>query len=345
MRGTCVVWAVGILLSADTHGAERLRALVIDGESNHDFRGTTEAVRTALASTGRFGDWSQVRFSRSPVWWERGEPTKPAGDDPKAAAQYAQDMKAFEEARRAFHTQSDLGWASWRPAFDACDVVVVNYNGRGWPPHVADAFVTFVRNGGGVVVIHAANNSFEGWPAFNEMLGIGWRGPKFGQWIAVDDATGKLIIVPEETPAGSSHGSFVPFTVKTRDDSHPIMAGLPSEWLHAADELYFRMRGTPTNLHVLATAYSPDSKQHEPVVWWVPFGKGRVVTTSMGHYQRPEHYTALQCVGFQTVLARACEWAATGAVTIPVPANFPTAIEQAVAASKDVKWGAVSEPR
>jgi hypothetical protein len=32
----------------------------------------------------------------------------------------------------------------------------------------------------------------------------------------------------------------------------------------------------------------------------------------------------MKCVGFQTVLLRGTEWAATGKVTIPVPAEFPT---------------------
>ena len=34
---------------------------------------------------------------------------------------------------------------------------------------------------------------------------------------------------------------------------------------------------------------------------------------------------ALDCIGFRTVFARSVEWAATQKVTIPVPANFPTA--------------------
>jgi hypothetical protein len=34
---------------------------------------------------------------------------------------------------------------------------------------------------------------------------------------------------------------------------------------------------------------------------------------------------SMNCVGFQNVVARGCEWAATGKVTIPIPANFPTA--------------------
>jgi hypothetical protein len=39
----------------------------------------------------------------------------------------------------------------------------------------------------------------------------------------------------------------------------------------------------------------------------------------MGHDAR-----SMTCVGFRTVLARAAEWAATGKVTLPVPADFPT---------------------
>jgi hypothetical protein len=32
---------------------------------------------------------------------------------------------------------------------------------------------------------------------------------------------------------------------------------------------------------------------------------------------------SMKCVGFYTVLQRGTEWAATGAVTIPVPDKFP----------------------
>ena len=33
----------------------------------------------------------------------------------------------------------------------------------------------------------------------------------------------------------------------------------------------------------------------------------------------------MQCTGFQVTLLRGAEWAATGEVTQPVPADFPTA--------------------
>ena len=41
-----------------------------------------------------------------------------------------------------------------------------------------------------------------------------------------------------------------------RDTKHPISKGLPAHWMHAADELYSKMRGPGENMDVLATAMS-----------------------------------------------------------------------------------------
>jgi type 1 glutamine amidotransferase len=56
------------------------------------------------------------------------------------------------------------------------------------------------------------------------------------------------------------------------------------------------------------------------MIWTVAFGKGRVFHTPMGH-----DVVAMKCLGFASVLERGSEWAATGKVSIPVPAEFPTA--------------------
>jgi len=47
----------------------------------------------------------------------------------------------------------------------------------------------------------------------------------------------------------------------------------------------------------------------------------------LGHLWRNGPDTAMRCVGFQTMLIRGVEWAAYGAVTYPVPQDFPTASE------------------
>ena len=132
-------------------------------------------------------------------------------------------------------------------------------------------------------------------------------------------------------------------TLKTRDAAHPIMQGLPAEWLHATDELYGRMRGSADHMHVLSSSYSkPETggtDMHEPMVWYAPFNKGRVVTTSMGHlWTGDTTFDALHCVGFQTILARSTEWAATGKVTLPVPEGFPTLDKTSVIEPSKVVW-------
>jgi type 1 glutamine amidotransferase len=50
----------------------------------------------------------------------------------------------------------------------------------------------------------------------------------------------------------------------------------------------------------------------------IPYGKGRVFHTALGHYMEAVH-----CVAFAVTLQRGTEWAATGNVTQPVPASLP----------------------
>jgi type 1 glutamine amidotransferase len=115
------------------------------------------------------------------------------------------------------------------------------------------------------------------------------------------------------------------------------MAGLPAEWMHPQDELYHGQRGPGLNMNILATAWSdPETGgtgDHEPMVWWIPFGEGKVFTTVLGHVGRnqdPETWP-MRCRGFQTIVTRACEWVATDEVTIPLPEELPTAEESALA--------------
>src|ERR1700733_6701065 len=67
--------------------------------------------------------------------------------------------------------------SGFQPNFAAYQVVVSNYNGALWAPETQDAFEKYVSGGGGFVSVHAADNSFPEWKAYNEMIGIGgWGG-------------------------------------------------------------------------------------------------------------------------------------------------------------------------
>jgi len=217
----------------------------------------------------------------------------------------------------------DGDFTSFHPQFDNYQVIVMNYDGPDWPADLREQFEKFVSRGGGLVVVHAADNAFPNWPAYNEMIGIGgWRnrteqaGP---HWYYEN---GKLVGDTSPGKAGN-HGNRLPFQVTSRAPQHPIMRGLPPVWVHAADELYDSLRGPGKNMTVLATAHSdPKNKgtgHDEPMALVVRYGKGRIFHTTMGH-----DVAALSCVGMMTLLQRGTEWAATGRVTQRVPADFPS---------------------
>lgn len=263
----------------------KLKALIVDGQNNHrNWPDTSRMMKKYLEDSGLFA----VEVAT----------TAPQGTD-----------------------------ASFKPEFKKYDVVVSNYNGAPWPQETREAFVDYVKGGGGFVVVHAANNAFGDWREYNEMIGLGgWggRNERSGPYVYLD-ADGKLVR-DDAQGSGGHHGPQHPFQIVVRDADHPVTKGMPRAWMHVNDELYDMLRGPAENMHILATAYADPAKggtgRHEPMIFTVEYGKGRVFHTPMGHGNDSQ-----ECVGFITTLVRGAEWAATGKVTTPIPDDFPTADE------------------
>jgi uncharacterized protein len=271
-----------LILAVPAIAAPPYKALIVDGQNGHDWKSTTPVLKKILEDTGLFS----VDVATSP---SKG-----------------QEMSGF------------------KPKFSAYNVVVSNYQGDPWPAETQKALVDYVQGGGGLVIYHFACAAFPQWKEYNEMIGLGgWggRNETAGPYLRWKD--GK--IVRQNLPGKTgSHGPVQPFQIVIRDPNHPITRGLPPAFMHAPDELYGWLRGPGNNLTVLATAFAPKDKggadEHEPILFTVEYGKGRVFQNALGH--KPEQ---LKSVAFIATFQRGAEWAASGKVTQKVPDDFPTA--------------------
>jgi type 1 glutamine amidotransferase len=242
-----------------------------------------------------------------------------------AALKEALDEAGIFETDIVTAPKADGGdFSTFKPDFSKYQVIVLNYDAQDWPDSLKTPFEAFVKNGGGLVTVHAAETAFPNWKAFNEMIGVsGFRGRNENAgplWFMKD---GKL--TSDSTPGNAgAHGARVPYTIVVQDPNHPITKGLPKTWMHQGDELYNKLRGPGQNMKVLATAWSDPANRgtghDEPQLIVVNYGRGRVFNTLAGH-----DAFAMSSVDWVVTFQRGTEWAATGKVTQKVPADFPTA--------------------
>ncbi len=264
-----------------------MRVLILDGFSNHDWAETTRLIHGILEKSGDF----KVETSTCP----------PTGTKE---------------------------WNAWKPDFNNADVIIQNCNdiqkNGAWPEAVKHSLDQFVSSGGGLFVWHSANNAFADWPAYNRMIGLGWRPKNVGTAIRIND-DGSSVRIPPGEGANTSHGNRVD-TLVHRLGEHPIHASLPRSWMTPDLEVYSHPRGPAENLSVLSYGFDPVTKQNWPLEWTVDYGTGRIYTATYGHVWKDEKNPArMRCAAVQTITVRAVFWLAKKPIPAKVPADFPTA--------------------
>src|SRR5579862_8835680 len=117
----CLALGFGVMLPATTLSvragdAPKIKALIIDGQNNHNWRATTPILKAALESSGLF----------------------------------TVDVVTTHPERESI--------ADFKPDFEKYKVIVSNFNGADWPIETQHAFEEYMKNGGGFVSVHAADN-------------------------------------------------------------------------------------------------------------------------------------------------------------------------------------------
>ena len=120
-------------------------------------------------------------------------------------------------------------------------------------------FLDWIKAGHAFIGIHAASDTFHGYPEFIAMLG--------GEFV--------------------HHGPQVSVDCLNQDPASPATAHLGKSWTLQQEEIYQFKNYDAANVHdLLIMDKHPEHKEqsgHFPVSWCKPFGDGKVFYTSLGH--------------------------------------------------------------
>ena len=288
MKRNIIILLGSIIIAHTSFGQDKIKVLIVDGFSNHDWSYTTEVITAMLERSG----FCEIDIS-----------TAPLNDDPD-----------YNE------------WLPDFSAYDVIIQNTNNYgNEYYWPEQVKKDLEDYMKNGGGLYVFHSGNNAFTEWEEYDRMIGLGWR--KADQGDAVEIVYGNMVRIPAGVGPGTSHGPRRTLVIEILND-HPINKGFPKKWMTPDIELYVYARGAAKNLQVLSYTYDSITDKNWPVDWVVDYGEGRVYNSTFGHLWHDQRMPeSIQCIGFQTTFMRSIQWLAGDKVNYRVPQNFPSATD------------------
>jgi type 1 glutamine amidotransferase len=191
----------------------------------------------------------------------------------------------FEDDReiaftRASHTRENA--SAWeRDDLASYDVVVLYDMSVRISDAQKAAFQALLDRGTGLVVLHHALGSYQNWPQYAGIIGMGAPEPGAPR--------------PE---FGFEHDVDIPVVIVAAD--HPITAGLHDFTLH--DEIYWGFRAGPDVTPLVTTTQPKSSK---PLAWCRTQGRSRVVFLQPGH-----DHSAFDDPNYRRLVAQSIRWAA-----------------------------------
>ena len=267
-----------------------IRALILTGQNNHDWRATTPLLRTLLLNTGRF----DVRVNEEPT-----------GMTSATLAPYDVVILNYNGPRLGRVAEEAL------ENFVRSGKGLVGVHGANW---AFSGLVVLAENSRPTDILESP------WAEFKQMIG--------GVWSDKPPASGhaprhKFLVkfVDRKDPITAGLASEFEADDELYHNIH--MAAN----VHILATAYDDPRNTPESAAATvsdtssqSTASSPargkmphldmnPTGKDEPVLWTVHYGQGRTFYTALGHDAK-----AMEVPGFATTFVRGVEWAASGTV-------------------------------
>ncbi len=284
---------LSLFLAVAACRAGDIRALILTGGNDHDWRSTAPCLKKILLDTGRF----DARVNEDPAgltdamlahydvlivhyngvrWGDQAE---------KAVEKFVKSGKGIVATHSSSYAFSGLEVRG--DSVYGVNASVVGKDGRRTNPRFSG-------------IVEPA------WPEYAKMIGATW----------------------EDAKLRKAHAPRHAYPILFTDREHPIARGLGETFL-ANDELYHNMNLSP-EAKVIATAFDDPANggtgKNEPAIWTVNYGKGRAVFSALGH-----DTMAMYEPGFIATFSRGVEWAATGSVAAPAPAPKQSPVRVLVA--------------
>jgi uncharacterized protein len=229
-----------------SHTPKKLLVVTTTTGFRHSSIPTAEKILSQLAqSSGEF----TVDFVEQPLGKPRDLP-KDATDDEKAAHKIAENQWN-DTLKIALEKLSPDSLKNY-------DGVVFASTTGDLPIPDKQGFLDWIKAGHAFIGIHAASDTFHGWPGYIDMLG--------GEF--------------------AHHGRQVSVDCLNQDPQNPANASLPKVWTISQEEIYQFKNYDPTKVHdLLILDKHPETSApgHYGVSWCKNYGDGKVFYTSLGH--------------------------------------------------------------
>lgn len=283
LRASLASVLVALLSLGTARAAAPLKALILDGQNNHDWKSSTPHLKQVIEATGLFAV------------------------DVATAPGKGGDMGTFRPKFADYQVVvSNYNGERWTKETEEALVDFVRKGGGFVPVHAANN----------------AFPDWKGFNEMIGVGGWGGRDEKSGPWLHWEGKLIRDLSPGPGGSHGKQHAFLMETRAPEHPVMKGLPTRWMHAKDELYDRLRGPAENVTVLATAYSDPATHGTGKNEALLFAIQFGRGRVFHTALGHNNGPD-LTSQKCAGFIITLQRGVEWAATGTVTQKVPADFP----------------------